>query len=527
MSFAVRLSTDLVSVEAGATMPLAIEVVNRAEESDRFELEVEGLDPEWTAVPVPTFVVGAGETSSEKVFFRPTRTPESLAGNYPFVVKVRSLNSGEQRTAQGVLQIQAYHHMSAEISPKKGMVAAFRRRNRFTLTLMNLGNAEHTLHLYGSDPEEALAFDFESDQVTISPGQQRDVEMVVSPVAKNAFASRLYGFSVSARAVDGSSVAGVAHAQLEQRALFTPGTLIFWGILILAAFLWWQGRPVPPSLALGVSQDEITLGQTTTIWWQMAHADRVHIEANGTPVYDGIEREGHFDFVPKKGGTIDVVGFAETKDKRTELQHASITVTVPPAAPMPKILSFTASSKRVRTGETVLFTYKLSESVVRATLSPVDEDLNLNDDKKEIPVTWEGPKTFTLIAENRDHKAVKKDLTIEGYQESEVKIISFSVEPKEISYPGGLVTVSWQLTNAVHAEIQPGINPGSNEVDPAKGKFDMYVEKNTTFTLTAKDNNNLPLTATARVTVTGQPPVPPPGTTTAGPDPVPPTGAMH
>jgi uncharacterized membrane protein len=127
MSFAVRLSTDLVSVEAGATMPLTIEVVNRAEDADRFELEVEGLDPEWTAVPVPTFLIGGGETASEKVFFRPPRTPESLAGNYPFVVKVRSLSSGEQRTTQGVLQIQAYHHISAEISPKKGVVAAFRR----------------------------------------------------------------------------------------------------------------------------------------------------------------------------------------------------------------------------------------------------------------------------------------------------------------------------------------------------------------------------------------------------------------
>src|SRR5258708_4820004 len=141
MSFAVRLSTDLVSVEAGATMPLAIEVVNRAETADRFELEVEGLDPEWTAVPVPTFPVGPGDTATEKVFFRTPRTPESQSGNYPFVIKLRSLTTGEQRTAQGVLQVQPFHHISAEISPKKGVVASFKRRNHFTLTLMNLGNA--------------------------------------------------------------------------------------------------------------------------------------------------------------------------------------------------------------------------------------------------------------------------------------------------------------------------------------------------------------------------------------------------
>jgi hypothetical protein len=130
-----------------------------------------------------------------------------------------------------------------------------------------------------------------------------------------------------------------------------------------------------------------------------------------------------------------------------------------------------------------------------------------------------------LIAENRDHKAVKKDVTITAVQESEVKVISFTVEPKEVSYPGGLVTVSWQLTNAVHADIAPSVNPNSTEVDAAKGKFDIYVEKNTTFTLTAKDKNNLQVTKTVRVVVTGEPPITPiPGNAGGmGPDTTPPS----
>src|SRR5256885_1805032 len=108
MSFTIRLSQDLTAVEAGATVPLSIEVVNKGEAEDRYEMQVEGIDPEWTASPEPVFTVGPGETHSQKVFFKPPRSSESIAGNYPFVVRVRSLNSGDARTAQGVLQIKAF-----------------------------------------------------------------------------------------------------------------------------------------------------------------------------------------------------------------------------------------------------------------------------------------------------------------------------------------------------------------------------------------------------------------------------------
>src|SRR6185503_11001728 len=98
MSFTIRLSQDLTAVEAGATVPLSIELTNKGEEADRYEMQVEGLDPEWTASPEPVFTVGQHEIHSQKVFFKPPRASESLAGNYPFVVRVRSLESGDART---------------------------------------------------------------------------------------------------------------------------------------------------------------------------------------------------------------------------------------------------------------------------------------------------------------------------------------------------------------------------------------------------------------------------------------------
>ncbi|MEA2552134.1 MAG: hypothetical protein QOJ65_310 [Fimbriimonadaceae bacterium] len=507
MSFAVRLSTDLVSVEAGATMPLSVEVTNKGPETDRFELEVEGLDPEWTAIPVPTFQVGPGETASEKIFFRPPRAPESQAGNYPFVVKVRSLSSGEQKTAQSVLQIKPFHHISAELSPKKGYVGAYRRKASFTLTLVNLGNTEHTLQLSGSDPEEALTFEFEHDQVTLGSGQQKDVQVIVQPTTTRFFSStRLYGFSVTARSTDTPTVAAAAQAQLEQRPAFTPSTLVIILVTLALALLWWKQMPTPTKFELGVSLNQVSLGDTVIVWWRAENAVQVHLDADGVKIFDGIQPSGSVTYVAKKGGPIDISGYAKNKEgKQTEPIHTTLAVDVPQPAPLPKIELFTATPETLRVGESVVLNYKFNDAVTKASISPIGKELNLNDNQIEIPITQEGPRKFTVIAENRDGKVAKKSVLVSARLESEVKIIDFSAKPTVLMAPGGNVTVSWQLTNAVHAEITPNPNSSTSEVDPVKGSFDIYVTKTTTFTLTSKDRNNLAVITTLRVIVEADP----------------------
>jgi len=520
----VRLTTDLISVEAGATMPLSVEVINRGEEADRFELEIEGLDPEWTAVPVPTFPVAPGDTATEKVFFRTPRTPESQSGNYPFVAKVRSLTSGEQRTVQGVLQVQPYHHITAEITPKKGVVASFKRRNHFTVTLINLGNVEHTVQMFGSDSDDALAFDFDQDKVTLAPGQQKDVGVTVQPTTRKLLWNvELHSFSVTARSTDVQTVAAVAQAQLEAQPAVKAATLILWLFILGVALAWWYAQPKPATFVMGLSKDSVLKGDTVNIWWQMTNADRVHIQtSDGQQIYDSVDvnGKGSVPFVANSDKPVQIEGWAITKDKTTPHQVAVLNIVVPPAAPLPKIDEFTASNTDVKVGESVLFTYKFNDAVTKATLAPLDKDININANQIQIPITDEGATDFVLIAENKDGKTDKKTIHVVAKKVSDVKLISFTVTPKDLMDPGGIVTVSWQLTNAVHVEITPNANAASNEVDPNKGSFEYYTPKSTTFTLTAKDKNNLAIPPqTVRVTV--EPPANP--TPNAGPD-TPPLG---
>jgi hypothetical protein len=223
---------------------------------------------------------------------------------------------------------------------------------------------------------------------------------------------------------------------------------------------------------------------------------------------------GSIAYKADTGGEIAISGFAMSSDHNTPPVQLKLTVDVPPAAPTPQVTMFSANPTKVRVGDATVFTYKFNDAVTKAHISPTNTPIDIHDDRIQIPITDEGQQVFTIIAENRDGSKVdKKSVTINGFKATDVNVIAFSVEPKDIMAPGGIVQVSWQLTNAIHAEISPNANLSTNEVDPNKGTFEMYITKTTTFTMTAKDKNNLAVTPAPTVRVVVEPPPTGTGTT--------------
>ena len=80
MSFTVELPIDELTVDAGSTASLNFKVRNDGSETVSFEVQIEGIDAEWTATPVPVVTLDPGKEQSEKVFFKPPRASESVAG---------------------------------------------------------------------------------------------------------------------------------------------------------------------------------------------------------------------------------------------------------------------------------------------------------------------------------------------------------------------------------------------------------------------------------------------------------------
>jgi hypothetical protein len=528
MSFTIRLSQDLTAAEAGATVPLSIEVTNKGEEVDRYEMQVEGVDPEWTASPEPVFNVGAAETHSQKVFFKPPRASESLAGNYPFVVRVRSLNSGDSRTVQGVLQIKPFHHLSLEISPKKGYISPMRQLNTFTVTVINLGNTEHTLQLSGSDPEEECAYDFAQDQVTVGPGQQKEVEVTVNATGGGVIASsRLFGFQVAARSIQNPNIMTSAQAQLERRPLLSPGTLLTIVVLVAAFFLWYAVRPQKPTIMLSVGSSAITQGETVPIQWKTEHANSVRLEIRRNvpdspqppEIQENLQAIGSTTILATKEDMITVTAYAVGDSGTTAAKPVNITVRPAPVVNPPRITKFRASSREIKLGDPVLFTFEYSSDVDHLVLSPLSSQ-QIQAPAKQIQVvpSQEGVFEYQLIAYNsKGTSAQSKPITIKVVKVSDAKIQEFSAHPPLIQEPDTKTLVTWNVTNAALVQLKDGTGGEPRTVDANnQAGIEIVTDKAVTLTLMATDAKGVMTKRTLEIRYKPLPPIPPLDTTTTG-----------
>lgn len=516
MSFIVRLGADLISVEPGATIPLSVEVANRGDVQDRYELEIEGLDPEWTAVPVPTFTVDHNDLLTEKIFFKPPRISESLAGNYPFVVKVRSLESGEVRTAQAVLEIKTYHHMSMELSPKKAALSGRAQSATFELTLINLGNIEHNMQLFGSDADDQIVVEFDTPTVVVAPGQTKIVTATVKPTTRNRFSSvRLHALSFSARSVDVPSVVCSSQAHLEVRPLMSAATLV---AIVFAALLfvgWFALLPKPPSIDyLTLSTKSPIKGDTVTITWEASNAKSVKIWVNGQVLEEAGPAKGSKTFVASDSGTVAAAAVRDGKESDQKVQ--SYEVKEPTTYPDPEIVRFDVSSKNLKFGETFVVRYKFSDSVVKATLAPNGIVLDPKVDSVTVEANVTGRVTYTIVAENAAGKTTRKDITVTVTEESQATIVKFDADHVELDYPGS-VTLTWQLTKAERIELYDGQT--TTVLDGPAGTRDVLVDKTTDFTITGYDAEGRKVSKkiTVKVKPIEDPGGSPVGTTTGNP----------
>lgn len=523
MSFSIQLTTDMVQVDPGATVPVSVTVTSRSAEQDQFELDVEGIDSDWRALPVPVFTVEPNEAHSEKFFLKPPRTSENAAGDYPIVVKVRSLVSGESRAVQAILKVKPFHHLTLEISPRKGFVSPFRKNNRYELSLGNLGNTEHTVQFLAGDPEDACTFSFEQEQMTVGPGQTRELSFVATPTSQRLITgSRLVGFTVTARSNETPAAAASAQAQLEQRPFISVGGAILALILGVLYGLFIYTMPKPPKLDLSVDSRQVLQGKSVTIHWTAKNCDKVEVYAlhdgRREHIYEGVAADMTKEFTPTDLGVYAIRAIA-THDAKHDEQSVDVEVREPDKGPSPEVLEFKATPDRIKLGQTFSLSYKFNENVKRAVLGPTNQELPLSLPAIDIQPTRTGQITYTVAAYNDTGLSITKSVTVTVYDESDASIIAFDASPTEVPPDVPKTTLTWQVVGAARVELR------RNGADPIKldpeGKQDFMITQATTFTLTAIDEKNRPITR--KIVVKIQKPPTGPDPNDVGPNGGPPT----
>ncbi|MCS6918635.1 MAG: hypothetical protein NZM28_02575 [Fimbriimonadales bacterium] len=502
MAIRVRLGQDEVQVEPGGSAQLLALVRNEGDAPDQVALEVEGVDAEWCAIPIPSFQLAPGEEVQERILIRPPRNTESRAGTYPILVRARSLENGGAGVAQGSLTIRPYSMLTLEIAPKRNTASPLRKRAPYELTLSNYGNTEQTVQLHAHDPEDEVAFELERERVLLAPGETQSVLVQAQPRRTPILANpALFSFTVTARSVEDPLRSASVQAQLERRGVVSPLVLGFLFVLGLLLALWAYTRPLPVQIEEFVAQPaQITAGETTTLSWTVRHAEKVLIE----PAL------GEFD--PNRQRSVQVQPQTTTTYRLIarnrygeQLREVVVIVQNAPEPPAPVISKFYAEPAQIKRGESVLLRWQVQNATELILTPPGGQKLD-----PAMPGFEHRPSRTTeyeLIARNAAGKSVSKKIKVEVIDPSQAQILGFTVQPEQIT-AGESATLRWELVNAIRAEIDNGVG----RIDPKQGELSVTPAQTTTYTLTAYDSEGRP--AQAKVTVKIEPaPEPPPSET--------------
>lgn len=485
MSFVVNLATEFTSIDPGSTIPIAFQVKNTGDGADHFEVTIEGIDQDWVSILNPTLTLGPGESVEENVLVRPHRTPESAAGNYPFTLKVRSLNSGESCTPSGEIEVRPFHQISMDCEPKRISIGGTRAASEAQLRILNLGNTEHTLQVFASSPEDRFNFIPNVEKITIGPGQERDVTLSISSKRKPFMATpRLEVASLSVRSVNQPNVAAYSQAQIEQHPLLPVVPTLIAGGLGLLAFAWYSARPREPIVEVfELSKPKITVGESVNVVFRVQGAKKVVLKSedgNGTSF---VMERGEWTYTPKSAGVYRIMLVAEgSAQARRQL---NLTVEPAPTVPKPEILSFDVSPRRVSSGGQFTVSYRLNEHVAKATLQPMGYTIDPSKRSFSFPPSTLGPLMLELVVENTRGDRDSRKIQVEVIAKTRAIIHVFEVNPTEVPLDDARVTVIWSTEGTNRAVLK--YEGKSISVDPQSGSQEIVLTRSGRIELVATD----------------------------------------
>lgn len=179
MAVSAVLRTTEVVVAPGGAARCHVLIRNNSAVVDQFVFSVRGEVAEWTEVkPARANLMPQQEVSVELTFL-PPRSPDVLAGDHPFALRVASREDPDGSVVQeGVVSLDRFTEVAADIVP---VTSSGRRLGRHTLALDNLGNHAHAVEVTATDPDAVLTFRCRPHSPVLEPGTATFVRVRARP----------------------------------------------------------------------------------------------------------------------------------------------------------------------------------------------------------------------------------------------------------------------------------------------------------------------------------------------------------
>lgn len=172
-----KVSADTVTVKPNECCEIMIDISNRQSIVDHFNVEIDGVDPEWYTLPDAALRLMPKDHSVVKVQFHPPLSSQAQAGEYPLALRVVSRHDATNTVEKPVtLVVTEHYHFSANMP--HSILEGWRQDTHLELT--NTGNCEDTFEIGATDDANALEFAVENPQVALPPGESTNVSVHVA-----------------------------------------------------------------------------------------------------------------------------------------------------------------------------------------------------------------------------------------------------------------------------------------------------------------------------------------------------------
>ncbi|MDN5797531.1 MAG: hypothetical protein L0H79_17530 [Intrasporangium sp.] len=179
MSTVARLDQESVSLNAGDSATIPLEVRNTGDVVEDYQLEVVGVPAEWTTIADPEFTLYPGTSTVTTLTVSPPRSCEVPAGRLSFGIRVVPLeNPDDTVVPEAVVEVLPFLDTTAELVPR---TSRGRRGGRHQVAIDNRGNVPVTAFIAVTDQAEQLK-ESDTEGITVAPGRAMFTKIKVRPV---------------------------------------------------------------------------------------------------------------------------------------------------------------------------------------------------------------------------------------------------------------------------------------------------------------------------------------------------------
>lgn len=231
-----------------------------------------------------------------------------------------------------------------------------------------------------------------------------------------------------------------------------------------------QGSVMQPIVKdLAVMTDPYTIGSFIDIMWDVENA--THISLNGVNVTN------HYSYEYEVKGDEDLILVASN-----DYTQAQKVLKLSPL-PLPKIVKFTTSRKRVKVGEKIDIHIDYKNSKRAFLLSNLSERIDVSA-KKVVKVFPKSGELYTLICYSADPKvSVTKDLDLIVIDDVQIEAFTSDKSRTIESVP---IILSWKVRNAQKVTLYP------DDIDvTGKNSIELRPSRNVTYRLEATNGLNI------------------------------------